>query len=159
MTCAVRTHFFVNPRSGHHSYASSSLGGEDDHFILDLSALNTIALNGDIASIDGGARLGDVGLSLAGQERAVAMGICPYVGIGGHAAYGGWGFTSRMHGLVLDQLRSLEVVTADGEIRTVGREGPESDMFWVSTGDASRTSSLAVSNAFMHFSYVFVRSF
>ena len=56
----------------------------------------------------------------------------PIVGVGGHAAYGGYGFySSRSWGVLVDRVVSLEVVTADGNIRIVSEEY-DSDLFWVS---------------------------
>lgn len=85
------------------------------------------------ATIGGGSHLGDVGLALNAQGRALATGVCPFVGIGGHGGYGGFGFFSRSWGLVVDQLRSVEIVTADGQIRNVSATSADSDLFWVRT--------------------------
>lgn len=46
------------------------------------------------------------------------------------AGYGGYGFTSRMWGLTLDNVLSINVVTADGSIRTASSTS-NSDLFWV----------------------------
>jgi FAD/FMN-containing dehydrogenase len=54
------------------------------------------------------------------------------VGIGGHASHGGFGYTSRMWGITLDTILSMEVVLADGSITCVSKtENP--DLFWVSS--------------------------
>ncbi|KAF4120420.1 FAD/FMN-containing dehydrogenase [Geosmithia morbida] len=58
--------------------------------------------------------------------RAMAHGLCPSVGIGGHATVGGIGFLSRQWGLALDHILEVEVVTADGEIRRAShKENPD----------------------------------
>ena len=66
-------------------------------------------------------------------KRALAHGTCPYVGIGGHAGQGGFGLPSRAWGLLADQITSLEIVTADGSIRTASKT-QNSDLFWAATG-------------------------
>ena len=66
-------------------------------------------------------------------KRAMAHGTCPYVGIGGHAGQGGFGLPSRSWGLLTDQVQSLEIVTADGQIRTASPT-QNADLFWAATG-------------------------
>lgn len=63
----------------------------------------------------------------------MAHGTCPYVGIGGHAGQGGFGLPSRSWGLLTDQVQSLQIVTADGEIRTASPT-ENADLFWAATG-------------------------
>ena len=104
-----------------------------------------------IATIGTGNRLGDVALGLNNAGRALPHGSCPYVGIGGHSGkqlknikwnilfylflfhegHGGFGFSSRMWGLTLDTIRSLEVVLANGTIANVSQNN-HPDLFWVS---------------------------
>ena len=114
--------------------------------VVDLSKLTqiTVASSG-LATVQTGNRLGDIATTLYNAGRALPHGTCPYVGIGGHSctpalaleddsflfidlAFGGWGFTSRMWGLNLDPIQSLEVVLANGTITTVSGND---DLFWV----------------------------
>jgi FAD/FMN-containing dehydrogenase len=84
------------------------------------------------ATVGAGTRLGEVTKKMhdAGG-RAMAHGVCPDVGIGGHATIGGLGPMSRMWGSCLDHVLEVEVVTADGRIQ---RASPtqNQDLFWVS---------------------------
>ena len=60
---------------------------------------------------------------------AVPTGKISSVGIGGMTVGGGIGWLARKHGLAIDHLRSVEIVTGDGEIRTASEyENP--DLFW-----------------------------
>lgn len=61
-------------------------------------------------------------------------GVCDCTGFLGPALGGGHGYLQGRHGLIADNFVSLEVVTADGKIRTVTRDGPESDLFWAMQG-------------------------
>lgn len=45
--------------------------------------------------------------------------------------YGGYGFTARMWGLTLDNILSINVVLADGSIKTASSSS-NSNLFWVS---------------------------
>ena len=64
---------------------------------------------------------------------AIPAGTCPSVGIGGHALGGGFGLASRAWGLASDNLRSLQIVTADGRILTADSTH-HSDLFWACRG-------------------------
>jgi len=102
----------------------------------DIQLINPISLDsegtdgGDIARIGSGALLGDVVQILNQNGRAVPHGTCPYVGIAGHVALGGFCFTSRMWGLALDPLVAINAVLADGTI-VRATEFSHSDLFWV----------------------------
>lgn len=110
----------VVARSGGHSYIANGLGGTDGAIVIDLRNLKQITVNQDgTATIQPGNRLGDVASALNNNGRALPHGTCPYVGIGGHASHGGFGFTSRMWGLTLDTIQSLEVVLANGTCATL----------------------------------------
>ena len=63
----------------------------------------------------------------------MAHGTCPYVGVGGHAGQGGFGLPSRAWGLLSDQVLSVEIVTADGQVRTASKSA-NADLFWAATG-------------------------
>lgn len=78
--CAAKLGVKVNPKSGGHSYAAHSIGGEDGHFVVDLRYFveTDVDTATGIATVGPGARLGNVALALFDQaERALAHGICP----------------------------------------------------------------------------------
>ncbi|EPS97926.1 hypothetical protein FOMPIDRAFT_142343 [Fomitopsis schrenkii] len=128
----------VNARSGGHSYAAYGLGGADGHLIVDLSNIKDIHVDNStgVAVVGAGNRLGDVATALFDQAgRAIPHGLCPLVGLGGHAAFGGYGFTSRQWGLTLDNVIGATVVLADGTIvNASSTEQP--DLFWALRGAA-----------------------
>ncbi|KAA1138417.1 hypothetical protein PGTUg99_005563 [Puccinia graminis f. sp. tritici] len=126
----------LSPRSGGHSYAAYGLGGTDGTLVIDLQRINSISVDGSTgeAVIGAGIRLGDIAVALNAQGgRALPHGLCPYVGLGGHAAFGGYGFTSRQWGLTLDRIVSHEVVLADGSIVTTSSTA-HPDLFWALRG-------------------------
>ncbi|EJF58331.1 FAD-binding domain-containing protein [Dichomitus squalens LYAD-421 SS1] len=132
--CAAQNHVKVNARCGGHSYAAFALGGEDGHLTVSLDKLRHLSQSGNTSTIGGGNHLGDVALYLwQNGKRAMAHGTCPYVGIGGHAGQGGFGLPSRAWGLLADQVQSLEIVTADGQIRNASLK-ENADLFWAATG-------------------------
>lgn len=114
---AKRQNKQVAARCGGHSYASYGLGGKDGAWIIDVQRFNKvdIDIDGSSAFIGAGNRLGRVALQLYDRaRRAIPHGLCPRVGVAGHALHGGFGFTSRNWGLALDSIEAIHVVLPDG---------------------------------------------
>ncbi len=80
-----------------------------------------------------GALLVDVYTQLAAQNVSIGGGSCATVGITGLTLGGGQGVLSRAYGLTCDQLRAIDVVTADGQLRTVSAS-TDADLFWALRG-------------------------
>jgi hypothetical protein len=78
-------------------------------------------------------------LSLALGEAAGKHGMCalpgssPDVGVAGYTLGGGLGWLGRKHGFAFNRVRAIELVTADGEQRTVDAEN-DPDLFWALRG-------------------------
>ncbi|KAF3901757.1 hypothetical protein AA313_de0202580 [Arthrobotrys entomopaga] len=131
--CAKQFGVKVTPRGGGHSYNAQCLG--DGAVIVDLQNFHDVVYDPktQLVRVGGGARLGNVALKLYDQgKRAIPMGTCPDVGIGGHAN-GGAGWTNRLWGLTVDQTVEVEVITADGEITKASKD-VNKDLFWALRG-------------------------
>jgi FAD/FMN-containing dehydrogenase len=78
-------------------------------------------------------------LSLELGEAANAQGLCflpgssPDVGVIGYTLGGGLSWLGRKHGFACNHVRSIDLVTADGEPRRVDAE-TEPDLFWAMRG-------------------------
>ncbi|KAF3761738.1 FAD-binding domain-containing protein [Cryphonectria parasitica EP155] len=129
----------VNARCGGHSYASLGHGGEDNHLVVDLAAINSVTVDPatHIATVGAGARLGHVATELYKQGgRAISHGSCPGVGISGHILHGGYGWASHNKGLALDWMMGASVVLANGtQVYCSETENP--DLFWALRGAGS----------------------
>ncbi|KAJ7146041.1 glucooligosaccharide oxidase [Mycena epipterygia] len=125
----------VSARSGGHSYIANGLGGENGTLVIDMAKFTNITVNPSTmtAVIETGNRLGDIALALNDYGLAMPHGTCPYVGVGGHASYGGYGFTSRMWGLTLDNILSINLVLANGTIAKASKD-VNPDLFWALRG-------------------------
>jgi FAD/FMN-containing dehydrogenase len=134
----------VAARCGGHSYAGwSSTSG----LIIDVTRMAGVELNGTTATVGAGTRLIDFYNGLTGRGRAVPGGSCPTVGISGLTLGGGVGVVARAYGLTCDNLQSVELVTADGTIRTCD-SSENSDLYWACRGGGGGNFGVATSFTF-----------
>ncbi len=115
--------------------------------VIDVSSINHVTpLSGRRVSIGPGARWIDVARVLTPLGLAISSGDYGGVGVGGLATAGGIGWFARQHGLTIDHLRSVDVVTADGNlVHASADENP--DLFWAMRG-AGANFGVAVSFEF-----------
>ena len=139
---AVRTGKKVSVRSGGHCFADF-VCNPSIQVILDVSPMNAVYYDKKMGAfvVEPGARLMNVYETLyKNWGVTVPGGICYSVGAGGHIAGGGYGLLSRSHGLVVDHLYAVEVVTVDvnRKVRTVTAtrddKGELGDLWWAHTG-------------------------
>ncbi len=107
----------------------------DDGLVIDLGPMNGVRVDPDAETVrvQGGATWGDVNSELhAFGLEIVGM---PYdeVGVGGFTLGGGMGSLSRKYGLAIDNLRSVDIVTANGEL-VYASEDEHPDLFWALRG-------------------------
>ncbi|MER5772204.1 FAD-binding oxidoreductase [Streptomyces sp. NPDC001985] len=132
----------ITVRSGGHCW-EDFVHHPDIKVIVDMSEMNKVdydpALNA--FSVEAGAQILDIYEQLYLRWGVtIPAGTCFQVGAGGHVSGGGWGLLLRKHGLVIDHLYAVEVVTVDatGTVRTVmaTREAtdPHRDLWWAHTG-------------------------
>ncbi len=110
-------------RGGGHNIAGTAVC--DGGIMLDLSHMRSIHI--DLAArrarVEGGATLGDVDKEMQTFGLAIPVGINSTTGIGGLTLGGGFGWTSRKLGLTIDSLASVDIVTADGQLRRADGAG------------------------------------
>jgi FAD/FMN-containing dehydrogenase len=123
----------VRARSGGHSYAGYSTASRG--VVLDLRHLDRITVDQELgtATVGAGAQLIDVYHQLAAAGLTVPGGSCPSVGIAGVTLGGGFGLAARHFGLTIDSLAAVEIVTADGQLRSVDA-GSDPDLLWALKG-------------------------
>jgi FAD binding domain/Berberine and berberine like len=126
---ARRTGVDVAVRSGGHSFPGLSVA--DDALVIDLSSMKGIRVDpkARTARVQAGVLLGELDRETQQFGLAVPAGIVTHTGVAGLTLGGGIGWIMRKYGLTVDQLVSVDVVTADGEFVTVG-EDDNADLFW-----------------------------
>jgi FAD/FMN-containing dehydrogenase len=134
----------VAARCGGHSYAGwSSTSG----LIIDVTRMAGVNVSAGRATVGAGTRLIDFYNGLAAHGRAVPGGSCPTVGISGLTLGGGIGVVGRAYGLTCDNVTSVQIVTADGQIRTANAK-TNSDLFWACRGGGGGNFGVATSFTF-----------
>ena len=98
-------------------------------------------------SIGAGAQLIDVYSELAAHGVTIPAGSCATVGVAGLALGGGVGFASRKLGLTCDNVESLQIVTAAGQLLTCDASH-HSDLFWACRGGGGGNFGVVTSFTF-----------
>jgi len=119
----------VAVRSGGHSFPGLSTC--DDGLVIDLSLMKGIRVDPEArtARVQAGVLLGDMDRETQAFGLAVPAGIVTHTGVAGLTLGGGIGWLTRKLGLTIDQLLSVDLVTAHGEL-VKASENENADLFW-----------------------------
>jgi FAD/FMN-containing dehydrogenase len=135
----------VAARSGGHSYGGYSL---TSGLVIDVTRMAGITVGSpSSATVGAGAHLIDVYDTLGNAGVLLPGGSCPTVGIAGLTLGGGIGVFDRLFGLTCDNLRSVEMVLADGRLVTAS-PGANPDLFWACQGGGGGNFGIVTSFEF-----------
>jgi hypothetical protein len=116
-------------RGGGHSFPGFSVC--DGGIVIDLSPMKRIRVDPEARRVhaQAGVLLGELDHETQAFGLAVPAGIVTHTGIAGLTLGGGTGWIMRKYGLTIDNLRSVDLVTANGEFITANdKENP--NLFW-----------------------------
>ena len=120
-------------RSGGHNIAGLAVA--DGSLMIDCSLMRGVWVDPRerTAHAQPGCQLGDVDRETQVHGLAAVLGFVSTTGIAGLTLGGGFGYLTRRFGWTCDNVRSMEVVTADGEVvRASAKEN--ADLFWALRG-------------------------
>ena len=138
----------VAARSGGHSYAGWSSTPGTTGLMVDVTAMNSFRVGSEqTVRVGTGLHLIDLYNRLAAHGLAVPGGSCPTVGVAGLTLGGGVGVLGRAYGLASDALESVQIVTADGTVRTCSSSS-NSDLFWACQGGGGGNFGIATAFTF-----------
>lgn len=123
----------VAVRGGGHNVAGTAVcnGG----LVIDLSPMTGVHVNLDAQTVtaEGGVTWGELDRETQVFGLATPGGVVSTTGIAGLTLNGGLGWLRRKYGLCIDNLVSVDMVTADGEFVTAS-EHENPDLFWAIRG-------------------------
>jgi FAD/FMN-containing dehydrogenase len=116
-------------------HSAPGFGTNDGGLVIDLGQMRDVHVDprSRTAKAGGGATWGDFNYATHAYGLATTGGIVSTTGIGGLTLGGGIGYLARPFGLSIDNLRSAEVVTADGSVLTADKN-ENADLFWALRG-------------------------
>lgn len=127
------SHLLFSVRGGGHNVAGSALC--DGGMVIDLSRMRSVRVDPEhrTARAEGGATLGDLDHETQAFGLAAPVGVVSATGIAGLTLHGGVGWLSRKYGMTVDNLRSVDIVTAEGRLIKANKD-ENSDLFWAIRG-------------------------
>jgi FAD/FMN-containing dehydrogenase len=116
-------------KCGGHSHAGKSTCNKG--MMIDLSLMRGVRVDPKtrIAYVPGGSLLGDMDHETMSLGLVTTAGTVSTTGVGGLTLGGGFGRVARRFGLALDNVRAVDIVTADGALRHASAE-ENPDLYW-----------------------------
>ena len=119
----------VAVRGGGHSVAGFSTC--DDGIVIDLSRMRGLTVDPErrVARAEGGAHLSQLDKQAQAVGLVCPVGVIGHTGVAGLTLGGGMGRLQRKFGLTIDNLLSVDLVTAEGRHLSVSKD-ENADLFW-----------------------------
>ncbi|HET9488573.1 MAG TPA: FAD-binding oxidoreductase [Methylomirabilota bacterium] len=116
-------------RGGGHNVAGNAAC--DAGLMIDLSGMKSVHVNPGrrTARAEAGVTWGEFDHETQVFGLATTGGQVSTTGVAGLTLGGGWGWLARKYGLASDNLMSVDIVTADGQLRTAS-DSENADLFW-----------------------------
>ena len=116
--------------TGHGAVAIGSLG---DAILIKTERMRGIEVGDGTARIEAGVLAEEIGGAAHEKGKSFLPGTSPNVGVTGYSLGGGLSWFGRKYGWACNHVTAIELVTADGEARTVDADS-DPDLFWALRG-------------------------
>lgn len=123
----------------------------DSLVVVTTSRMSGVLVDPDrrTARVGPGTRWADVIAAAAPFGLAPLSGTSPTVGVTGYTLGGGLGWLSRRYGFAADSVLRADIVTADGELRTVSADR-DPDLFWAIRGGGANFGAVTALEFRLH---------
>ena len=123
----------VSVRGGGHNVAGRAV--TDGGLMISLADMREVTVDHErsTATAQGGATWADLNTAAGEHGLAVTGGLVSTTGVAGYTLGGGLGWLMSKYGLAADNLESVELVTASGEVLQVD-DASHPDLFWALRG-------------------------
>jgi hypothetical protein len=114
-------------------HGAMALGPLEGTILIKTERMRDVAIEGEKARAEAGALAEDVAEAAGTTGMCSMPGTSPNVGVIGYTLGGGLSWFGRQHGWACNRVNAIELVTADGEPRTVNA-GSDPELFWALRG-------------------------
>jgi FAD/FMN-containing dehydrogenase len=123
----------LSVKGGGHNIAGTSIA--EGGLTLDMSRMREVAVDPDakVVHVGPGCLLGEVDQATQQHGLATVLGFVSETGVAGLTLGGGFGYLTRRFGWTVDNLAEVQVVGADGQLRTANRD-QHPELFWALRG-------------------------
>ena len=123
----------ISIRGAGHNIAGNALC--NDGLTIDFSKMKNVRVDAGKrrAYVEPGATLADLDEATLGHGLATPVGINSTTGIAGLTLGGGFGWLTRQYGMTIDNLVSVDLITAEGR-KIRASETENADLFWAIRG-------------------------
>ena len=130
---ARRNQLEISMRGAGHNIAGNAIC--DGGLMIDFARMKKVQVDAAQrrAYIEPGATLADLDEASQAHGLATPVGINSTTGIAGLTLGGGFGWLTRKYGMTIDNLISVDIVTADGKLMRAS-ESENADLFWALRG-------------------------
>lgn len=123
----------IGVKGGGHNIAGTAIA--EGGLVLDMSRMRAVEVDPEarLARVGPGCLLRDLDAATQEHGLATVLGFISEVGVAGLTLGGGLGYLARRFGWTVDNLEEVEIVTADGAIRTAHQD-ENAELFWALRG-------------------------
>ena len=130
---AAERNLLLAVKCGGHSYAGKGTCNGGMQIDLSTHRYARVDAANRTAYVAGGSLLGELDREAMAVGLATTAGTVSHKGVGGLTLSGGFGRLGRRFGLALDNLKGVDIVTADGQLRHASAD-ENADLFWAVRG-------------------------